>query len=100
SGNALIRWDIVRFCTPILSTEQQDIRCAIPRISQRYEDMVKFVARQTRVSQTPDTCADGLSSPSGPQVAQKNFLRLNPSDHVICDGSDDPSPHEPGRVSE
>jgi hypothetical protein len=25
-------------------------------------------------------------------VAQKNFLRLNPPDHVTCDGSDDPSP--------
>jgi hypothetical protein len=27
-------------------------------------------------------------------VARKNFLRLNASDHVTCDGSDDPSPHE------
>jgi hypothetical protein len=30
---------------------------------------------------------DELSSPSGPLVAQKNFLRLNPPDHVTCDGS-------------
>ena len=39
-------------------------------------------------------------APSGPLVGRKNFLRLNASDHVSCDGSDDPSPHEPGRVSE
>ena len=33
-----------------------------------------------------DTCADGLSSPSGPLVAQMNFLKLNPPDRVTCDG--------------
>ena len=43
-------------------------------------------------SNPKNPCADGLSSPSGPQGAQTNFLRRNHYELVTCNGPDGPSP--------
>jgi hypothetical protein len=40
----------------------------VPRISQSYEDLVKFVARQTRVSQTA-VATKLIEDPTTPPVA-------------------------------
>jgi hypothetical protein len=53
-----------------------------------------------RFAKTPDTCADGLSSPSGLLVAQKNFLRLSLTITLLATGLIDPSPHKASEVSE
>src|SRR5262245_1482552 len=39
------------------------------------------------LSKPPETCADGLSSSSGPPSCANELLKVSISDHVTCDGS-------------
>src|SRR4030095_2257578 len=57
----------------------------------------KFFARPVdegrRLATSRYMCGRAIK-PVRPPSGTKELLRLNPPDHVTCDGSDEPSPHE------